>query len=333
MVVSAGSLEWEIRKFYFDDQSEVITKPISLGFNNTTCYVWAEGAHYVFRVYDNHNRSALIEYELAVIAALDRRGLSFQVPVPVPNNRGEQITRLENTKCGVLFRFIEGDCPGYEHAYLVGSAVGELSSALSQIKVGIKSPYTGSHHIYSVHPLVTKERLLEFLLRPPAPLTLEQTGPFAGELRRMEMRSDEFASLPRQIVHGDLMFANMLVSGDRITGVLDFEFCSPDIRAMELAICLTRYVESEEKWPYAEHFISGYSEHYSLSRSEIEMIPDLIRLRYMVSFIHHLGRYFTGVGSFEKVLQRINATNESAEKMKKMMPLIREQCFSYILSS
>jgi homoserine kinase type II len=210
MVVSAGSMEWEIRKFYFDDQSEVVTKPISLGTNNTTCYVWAGGDRYVFRMYDNHNNSELIEYELAVIAALDRRGLSFQVPVPVPNNRGEQLTRLENTKCGVLFHFIEGDCPGYEHAYLMGKSVGELSSALSQIDVGIKSPYNGSHRIYSVHPLVTKERLLDFLLKPPAPLTQEQTGPFAEELRRIEIMSEEYASLPHQIVHGDLMFAKCL---------------------------------------------------------------------------------------------------------------------------
>jgi homoserine kinase type II len=105
------------------------------------------------------------------------------------------------------------------------------------------------------------------------------------------------------------------------------------MRAMELAVCLTKYVDSEQKWPYAEQFISGYSEHYSLSRSEIEMIPDLIRLRYMVSLIHHLGRYFTGVGSIEKVLQRIDASNESVEKMKNMAPLIRKLCYSYLSSS
>lgn len=146
----------------------------------------------------------------------------------------------------------------------------------------------------------------------------------------MEQRSEAFASLPRQMVHGDLMFANMLVDGERISGILDFEICSPDLRAMELAICLMRYVESEERWPYAKPFLTGYSKHASLSRAEIEMIPELIRLRYMVSFIHHLGRYFAGVGSFERVHERLILCIENASKLIKTGSRIRELCYSYI---
>ena len=43
-----------------------------------------------------------------------------------------------------------------------------------------------------------------------------------------------------QLIHGDLHYDNVLVENGKVTGLLDFEFCASDWRAMELAVCLSK---------------------------------------------------------------------------------------------
>jgi Ser/Thr protein kinase RdoA (MazF antagonist) len=45
-----------------------------------------------------------------------------------------------------------------------------------------------------------------------------------------------------------------------VTGVLDFEFCAVDWRAMDLAICLSKYAEEKEALNYFEEFLNGFFE-------------------------------------------------------------------------
>jgi thiamine kinase-like enzyme len=54
-------------------------------------------------------------------------------------------------------------------------------------------------------------------------------------------------TLPMQLIHGDLHYDNVLVAEtqDRVSGVLDFEFAAYDWRAMELAVCLSKYAAEE----------------------------------------------------------------------------------------
>jgi hypothetical protein len=45
---------------------------------------------------------------------------------------------------------------------------------------------------------------------------------------------------PKQLIHGDLHYDNVLVENGKVTGLLDFEVCAHDWRAMELAVCLSK---------------------------------------------------------------------------------------------
>lgn len=55
-------------------------------------------------------------------------------------------------------------------------------------------------------------------------------------------------------------YDNVLVSAeDTVNGVLDFEFCAYDWRAMELAVGLSKYVSEENPLPLIEEFVTGYS--------------------------------------------------------------------------
>jgi hypothetical protein len=43
-----------------------------------------------------------------------------------------------------------------------------------------------------------------------------------------------------QLIHGDLHYDNVMVVDDAVSGLLDFEFCAYDWRAMELAVALSK---------------------------------------------------------------------------------------------
>ena len=48
------------------------------------------------------------------------------------------------------------------------------------------------------------------------------------------------------MIHGDMHYDNVLVYEGKVSGLLDFEFCAWDFRAMELAICLSKYASESD---------------------------------------------------------------------------------------
>ena len=78
------------------------------------------------------------------------------------------------------------------------------------------------------------------------------------------------------------------------TGLLDFEYATYDWRAMELAVCLSKYAGEKDPLPYFELFLTGFSKYGILSEKEIELIPDLIVLRILSNVVFFVGRTVTG---------------------------------------
>lgn len=122
-------------------------------------------------------------------------------------------------------------------------------------------------------------------------------------------------NLPKQIIHGDFNYDNVLctsesVAKDRdedndnvndgdineevgeVTGVVDFEFCSLDWRAMELAVALSKYASQENPLHYFKPFIDGFfnNNNLILTDNEIEVLPNLIKLRLLSNIIYFVAR-------------------------------------------
>lgn len=75
-----------------------------------------------------------------------------------------------------------------------------------------------------------------------------------------------------------------------MTGLLDFEFVAYDWRAMELAVCLSKYAGEKEALSYFDTFVTGFGQTGRLSEAEIEVIPDLINLRVLSNVVYFVGR-------------------------------------------
>jgi homoserine kinase type II len=91
------------------------------------------------------------------------------------------------------------------------------------------------------------------------------------------------------------------------TGLLDFEFCARDWRAMEIAICLSKYVGEPEPLPYLQDFIAGYAEHGVLTAAEIAAVPALINLRVLSNVVYFVGRAAAGEDDISSLTTRIES--------------------------
>jgi len=109
---------------------------------------------------------------------------------------------------------------------------------------------------------------------------------------------------PMQLIHGDLHYDNVLVDGGKVSGLLDFEFAAEDWRAMEIAVCLSKYAAEKEPFKLMDAFLDGFAEKGVLTRAEVDGIPDMINLRIMSNVLYFIGRAIAKEDTLEALTSR-----------------------------
>ena len=294
------------------------TRPLAEGTNNSVHLLETASGNYVVRLYRNHIDSARMSFETSVLTSLEKMGLPFAVPVPIPTRSGELYTWVRaggEEMPATLTPFLSGAPaqPGHlGQAAAAGEALGVLDVALAQLPVPSEGISWRSYgDLEHCHPLVPDPRVGILQL------------PISGEaMTRLLERYDElveeipslYASLPQQLSHEDYAPSNILMEGERVTGVLDFEFCARDLGVMDVTVALSWWPVSEfgsgAEWPIIEAFCSGYARAKQLTEAEVDAIPTIYDLRAYTSLIHRLGRYRQGVSSLEAVIERAHAARE-----------------------
>jgi len=297
------------------------------GANNTTRFLEIDGQKYVLRMYENHQSIDTVEYELEICQRLQARPISFQVPQPVANRAGGYCTRTEQGAVAVLFLYIPGDraaVTNLEHVKAIGKLTAELQEAFADLCIDREPPHSPYRELYQTHPLITREVLAQFFERPPEGFNREPLNILRTEMETFEQEIGAFSDLPHQLVHGDLNCSNILVRGGRVSGVLDFEFASPDFRIMDAAIFLSELIVhvQEDRWTHVEAYLTGYGAAGGMTLREVMALPLCIKNRRMSNVIHFLGRLLAGLDDpavAEQQLKRFVALNrwldENAERL------------------
>ena len=99
--------------------------------------------------------------------------------------------------------------------------------------------------------------------------------------------------LPAHVIHADLFPDNVLMLGDRVTGLIDFYFAANDFRAYDLVITHASWAFSADGKhcdpARAQSLMRGYAREVTLSDAEVAALPLLARgasLRFLLTRAH-----------------------------------------------
>lgn len=292
-----------LEQYSFKDEWSIEHK--ESGMNNTTRMVTAGNERFVMRIYNNHKDSGIVALEHEILTWLQTKALPFQVPLPIHNRKGTTLTRIEDGTIASLFRFIEGeraDADTERHVYLLGRAAGELTAALSGARPSRQPIYTPYYQLEETYAAMDEE---SFLLLSEQSKELfarrDSLTSLMNERRNLKPLSIRIGELPKQWIHGDLVFNNTLVRDEAMSGVLDFEFCTVDVRAMELAVTAVDMIRPgrEDVLERIKLLFAGYSEVISLSNLEMELLPAMMKLRLLDVALHFAIRFQEGLDADE----------------------------------
>lgn len=91
-------------------------------------------------------------------------------------------------------------------------------------------------------------------------------------------------SLPCAVIHNDANDRNLLVEGDRVTGLIDFGDAVHSARVNDLAIaCAYAMLDRREPWGVTAAILEGYRSVRSITQVEVDLLPVLIRTRLAMS--------------------------------------------------
>jgi homoserine kinase type II len=290
------------------------------GANNTTRFVSVGDDQYVLRIYETHQDEVKVEYEHGILVALAEMPLTFSIPLPVRSREGRTIVRTRDGKLAGLFRYLDGANPTLDQLpeiHSFGRTIGQLSASLAQVQINQRPAYRPYYEIENTHPRCSLQDVLNFCQFPPSEFS-EQTTDLLVIFKQLTSFMEQVSTLrqlPHQLVHGDINASNVLVNEEGIiSAVLDFEFVTKDLRVMEMAVCLSDFIQPSEEaaliWAKIDAFLSGYGQSIKFTAAEIEAIPVLIQLRSLDVFIHFLGRYLDQVSTIDIVQKYIEKSAE-----------------------
>ncbi len=241
---------------------------------------------------------------------LQEQQLSFRIPETISSARGgNSIEKLSNGASACLFKAISGTLPKLTHVRHIGLCAGELSRAMAKIDredVPTVCPTFPLCEIFKVHRAVTRDLFYEQLESDQFDPWRSFADEIESDLKDMEAQIVSYHEcLPWSFIHGDLHYDNILVDEAGVTGLLDFEFSAYDWRAMELAICLSKYCSEQDPFSYFEQFVDGFAVHGELTCTEIESMCILIRLRILSNVVYFVGRALAGEDSIRTLTSRI----------------------------
>lgn len=241
--------------------------------------VTAEGK-FVLKIYaDEANLRELLEAENEILIALSSsRPSRFQMPQK--NADGNFLTEKEDGFARLL-SFIEGDfLAEVEHStklfYSLGKFLAEMDTKLESFR---RPAVEARKFVWDLKFAHLSEKLLPFIEDPAERKLVEYF--FLQHRERVEPFVED---LRFSVIHNDANDWNVLTSGGKVVGLIDFgDMCySPLIN--ELAVAITYSVlEKEDPVGAALPIIEGYHKTLALEEKEIELLYWLIATRLCMS--------------------------------------------------
>jgi homoserine kinase type II len=256
----------------------VSAKGIAEGVENSNYLVDTAGGRFILTLYEKRVDEADLPFFIALLDHLAASG--SPVPRALRDGEGRQIQRVAG-RPACLIEFLPGVSvtrPTPVQAHAAGAALGRMHVALRSFE-GRRPNSLGPE---GWHALADR-----------CGAQLDQIAPglrarVADELAWLDAHWP--AALPRSVVHADLFPDNVLMLGDRVTGLIDFYFSCTEVRAWDLAVMHAAWCFSADGTHYdaalGDALIAGYEAEHPLLAEERAAFPALARgacLRFLLT--------------------------------------------------
>jgi len=261
----------------FDVGELVSAKGIAEGVENSNYLVDTTQDRFILTLYEKRVAAQDLPYFMALLDHLADKGLP--VPPAIKDRDGREIHKLEG-RPACLIKFLSGvsvSHPTPQQAHAAGAALGEMHAALADFA----PTRANSMGAATWRPLF--ERCREGLDRIDPTLPARAEAAVAAVLDRWP------DDLPVATIHADLFPDNVLMRGDRVTGLIDFYFACTDIRAFDLAIMHSAWAfDSNQalRHDVSAALLAGYQDSFGLTDAERANFPLLAQgacLRFFLS--------------------------------------------------
>lgn len=213
----------------YDVGSLVSAKGIAEGVSNSNWLIETDGgtgapARYILTMYERRIDVAELPFFLGLLDHLAARGCA--VPATIHDREGARWREVDG-KAVALIEFLPGVSPSAPtpgQARAVGQALAKVHLA------GLDYPLQRDDPL---DPAANADTL--------ARCGRQRLGEIAPELRGAAELATQVAGrwpagLPRSIIHSDLFPDNVLMLGERVTGLIDFYFACNGMMAYDLAV-------------------------------------------------------------------------------------------------
>ncbi|MBD8640535.1 homoserine kinase [Sphingomonas sp. CFBP 13733] len=262
----------------YDQGALVSAKGIAEGVQNSNYLVETTADRFILTLYEEWTSTDDLPFFLAMLDHLAAAG--NPVPRALPDRDGLAIQQLAG-RSACLIEFLTGvsvSHPTPAQARAAGAAMGQLHAGLADFAPTRANPLGAD----------TWRPLLE---RCGAGIDTIAPGLFARiEAALARVLAQWPRDLPVAAIHTDLFPDNVLMLGDRVTGVIDFYFACTDIRAYDLAVMHSAWAfdATGERYDPAigAALIAGYESRFALSEAERAALPILAQgacLRFLLT--------------------------------------------------
>lgn len=235
------------------------------------------GSRYILTLYERRIELADLPYFLGLLDHLAAK--NCPVPRTIHDKTG-QAYRMEHGKAAALIEFLPGvspTTPTLAQAASVGEVLARMHLASADF------PLTRANTMDFASNCALLERFDEAKLASINPDLPAMLGP-ANAAAKLDL-----APLPRTQIHADLFPDNVLMLGDRVTGLIDFYFACTGAMALDLAIthgawCFDAAGDFLPRLSAA--FIAGYESVRPLEPAERALLPEIAKgaaLRFVAS--------------------------------------------------
>ena len=262
----------------YDVGELVSAKGIAEGVSNSNWLVETTEARFILTMYERRIETTDLPYFLGLLDHLSAKGCA--VPRTIHDNDGAAY-RMVDGKAVALIEFLPGVSPTNPtpaQARAVGEALARMHLA------GRAFLHTRANPLDAPHNAEVMSGLDSAALRSIDPAMA------AVPDKARSVAAKWPADLPVSVTHTDLFPDNVLMRGDRVTGMIDFYFACNDAMSYDLAVTHAAWAFDAQGRTYdaetGDALIEGYESMRPLEPAERAALPVLAQgacLRFVAS--------------------------------------------------